>query len=215
MKRTSLIAGLLLAVALTCSCQKQSDTEVSPTSSSQARQLSSSQPAQAQPQADDVKTTSEAVVVSTRANLRETPDTSAQVVMKLEKGGALNVLEEKPVGAWYKVRHVSSGKTGWIHGNTIRITTAHPPAIAEQSTSGSGSSSSGNVPPAHPRRERSATADAGGDTYINSFGEEVPRPRRSKSVPAGASARCADGTYSFSRNRRGTCSHHGGVAEWL
>jgi hypothetical protein len=25
---------------------------------------------------------------------------------------------------------------------------------------------------------------------------------------------CADGTYSFSQHRRGTCSHHGGVARW-
>jgi uncharacterized protein DUF3761 len=35
------------------------------------------------------------------------------------------------------------------------------------------------------------------------------------SVPAGATARCRDGTYSFSRHRSGTCSHHGGVAAWL
>ena len=34
-------------------------------------------------------------------------------------------------------------------------------------------------------------------------------------VPYGASAICADGTYSFSVHRRGTCSHHGGVAQWL
>lgn len=35
------------------------------------------------------------------------------------------------------------------------------------------------------------------------------------SVPAGATARCGDGTYSFSQSRQGTCSHHGGVATWL
>ena len=35
------------------------------------------------------------------------------------------------------------------------------------------------------------------------------------SVPAGATARCRDGTYSFSAHRAGTCSHHGGVAAWL
>lgn len=29
------------------------------------------------------------------------------------------------------------------------------------------------------------------------------------------SAICRDGTYSFSAHRRGTCSHHGGVARWL
>lgn len=35
------------------------------------------------------------------------------------------------------------------------------------------------------------------------------------SAPAGATARCRDGTYSFSQHRAGTCSHHGGVAAWL
>ena len=35
------------------------------------------------------------------------------------------------------------------------------------------------------------------------------------SVPNGATARCRDGTYSFSKHRSGTCSHHGGVATWL
>jgi hypothetical protein len=28
-------------------------------------------------------------------------------------------------------------------------------------------------------------------------------------------AECMDGTLSYSANRRGTCSHHGGVAYWL
>jgi hypothetical protein len=34
-------------------------------------------------------------------------------------------------------------------------------------------------------------------------------------APPGATARCADGTYSFSQHHSGTCSHHGGVALWL
>jgi uncharacterized protein YcfL len=50
--------------------------------------------------------------------------------------------------------------------------------------------------------------------YINSKGVEVHSPASAPSIPSGASARCADGTYSFSQSRRGTCSHHGGVAEW-
>jgi uncharacterized protein DUF3761 len=29
------------------------------------------------------------------------------------------------------------------------------------------------------------------------------------------SARCRDGSLSYSTSRSGTCSHHGGVAEWL
>ena len=32
--------------------------------------------------------------------------------------------------------------------------------------------------------------------------------------PAGATALCRDGTYSYSEHRQRTCSHHGGVAEW-
>jgi hypothetical protein len=47
---------------------------------------------------------------------------------------------------------------------------------------------------------------------------ERPRAKQSTAssgAPAGASARCRDGTYSFSSSRRGTCSHHGGVSEWL
>ena len=33
--------------------------------------------------------------------------------------------------------------------------------------------------------------------------------------PPGATARCKDGTYSYSQHHSGTCSHHGGVAVWL
>ena len=35
------------------------------------------------------------------------------------------------------------------------------------------------------------------------------------SHPEGASAICRDGTYSYSKSRRGTCSWHGGVSQWL
>ncbi len=43
----------------------------------------------------------------------------------------------------------------------------------------------------------------------------TPTPVPQPSAPAGATARCRDGTYSYSKHRQGTCSHHGGVAEWL
>ncbi len=54
------------------------------------------------------------------------------------------------------------------------------------------------------------------DYYTNSDGIRVHRPVRSDSgPPAGATAQCRDGSYSFSLHRSGTCSHHGGVAKWL
>ncbi len=53
--------------------------------------------------------------------------------------------------------------------------------------------------------------------YTNVDGDQVHSPAYSNDsfVPAGASAICGDGTYSFSQHRSGTCSHHGGVSQWL
>jgi Tfp pilus assembly protein PilV len=53
--------------------------------------------------------------------------------------------------------------------------------------------------------------------YKAKDGHEVHSPAKSThdQVPIGASAKCRDGSYSFSQHRRGTCSHHGGVGVWL
>src|SRR6201746_1010874 len=51
-------------------------------------------------------------------------------------------------------------------------------------------------------------------TYRNHDGETGHSPAHSRSgeAPDGATARCRDGTWSFSRHRSGTCSRHGGVS---
>jgi hypothetical protein len=51
--------------------------------------------------------------------------------------------------------------------------------------------------------------------YKNVDGRCVKSPTHSSSVPAGATAKCRDGSYSFSQHASGTCSHHGGVAVWI
>jgi Protein of unknown function (DUF3761) len=43
----------------------------------------------------------------------------------------------------------------------------------------------------------------------------LPAAAAGDGAPPGATARCRDGTYSFSQHHQGTCSHHGGVAAWL
>jgi hypothetical protein len=56
----------------------------------------------------------------------------------------------------------------------------------------------------------------GADEYDNVDNTCVPRPEPAPTgVPAGATARCRDGDYSFSLHQRGTCSGHDGVAQWL
>ena len=54
--------------------------------------------------------------------------------------------------------------------------------------------------------------------YTNSSGHAVPRPCgdwHNQPTPPRATARCADGTYSYSEHPSapGTCSHHGGVVQ--
>src|ERR1700758_1423754 len=81
-----------------------------------------------------------------------------------------------------------------------------PPAPQSQSGSPSNTSHASQQPKAN-------CTDNG--TYVNSKGQTVKRPENCSAAPQGATAQCRDGTYSFSRSRRGTCSHHGGVTKWL
>ena len=60
-----------------------------------------------------------------------------------------------------------------------------------------------------------ASESCGADSYRNVDGICVHRPVTSSTVPAGATAVCRDGTYSFSLHHQGTCSGHGGVARWV
>ncbi|HLX18690.1 MAG TPA: DUF3761 domain-containing protein [Gaiellaceae bacterium] len=63
------------------------------------------------------------------------------------------------------------------------------------------------VASAHP-----TAADCSKGYYKNVSGHCVHSPAAS---PVGATARCRDGTYSYSEHASGTCSYHGGVAVWI
>lgn len=153
-----------------------------------------------------------AVVKSARANLREHPNKSSTVIKEVKQGDALLLTSRSPIGPWYKVRHQETGDEGWIHGNGIVITSLNAQTEARESSTVD-RESTGRVVTSVPHGSRKATSS--GRTYRNVDGDIVPSPVFSSSVPAGASARCRDGSYSFSKHRRGTCSHHGGVAKWL
>ena len=67
-----------------------------------------------------------------------------------------------------------------------------------------------------PGKTKAQTPLSNDNHYTNVDGQSVHSPAYSSGgVPAGATAQCADGTYSFSTHKQGTCSHHGGVAKWM
>jgi hypothetical protein len=45
--------------------------------------------------------------------------------------------------------------------------------------------------------------------------ETSSKGKPSSTDPAGAIAKCKDGTYSHAKGHSGACSNHGGVGEWL
>ena len=82
-----------------------------------------------------------------------------------------------------------------------------PPTTRPQRTSPPPIPASSNQPQPEP--------DCGDGSYVNVDGDCISGPVAAPSAPAGATAQCNDGTYSFSQHRSGTCSHHHGVAVWL
>jgi hypothetical protein len=67
-----------------------------------------------------------------------------------------------------------------------------------------------------PGKAKSSTTLSNDKHYTNVDGQSVHSPAYSSGgIPADATAQCADGAYSFSTHRQGTCSHHGGVSKWL
>jgi hypothetical protein len=83
---------------------------------------------------------------------------------------------------------------------------------AEKSAISAGRS---NNPIVKPQLPPNAGQNAPPHYYTNRDGQRVQSPTYSNTIPAGATAQCRDGSYSFSQHHQGTCSHHGGVAKWL
>ncbi len=122
-------------------------------------------------------------------HLRDGASLYSQSLMTIPKGTPVYLSEEcdcKWIGVEYQ------GKIGYVYSKYL--TESKPSLYRDSSTNTRHTTSS--------------------KYYTNSQGERVQSPTYYSSRPKGATALCRDGTYSFSRSRRGTCSHHGGVAQW-
>lgn len=122
---------------------------------------------------------------STNLNLRSGPTTTHTIFSKIPEGARVEMAEYCDC-AWIRVYY--DGTIGYVSSKYL---------INQREIS---------------RNENTRTTNK---YYTNSDGDRVQSPTYYNSTPNGATALCGDGTYSFSRNRRGTCSRHGGVAKWL
>ena len=209
-KYTLLLISVLLALTSACSSGPVADQRV------EARASDAPAPKESAVVA--------AIVKTKKANLRLRPSPSATVVSTVNQGDLLSLTGTASIGAWYRIRDSKTGAEGWIHGNTIALlqTAETRSSITTSARVARTSSPSGQRPRrispsdsvATPPPVSSNPRPASSRSYVNVDGIRVPSPVFSNTRPAGASARCRDGSYSFSLNRRGTCSHHGGVAEW-
>jgi Protein of unknown function (DUF3761) len=59
-----------------------------------------------------------------------------------------------------------------------------------------------------------AAAPAAAGVGATASSGKAPTVARPADAPANSTAKCRDGTYSASLQHSGSCSHHGGVAEW-
>ncbi len=131
-------------------------------------------------------------VTTANLNMRTLPCTCAGITTTIPKGSTVYVLNYED-DSWARVSY--NGHTSYVSRKYI----TKKPVTKRYSSDNYSSCSTSSKP----------------NYYTNSYGERVQSPTYYQTAPAGATALCRDGTYSFSRSRRGTCSHHGGVARWL
>ena len=133
------------------------------------------------------------VVTTANLNMRTLPCTCAGVSVTIPKGETIYVLNYED-DSWARVSY--NGHVDYVSRKYI-VQKANQPKTYKSSSS------------------KAISSENSIKYYTNSRGERVQSPTYYQTAPAGATALCRDGTYCFSRTRRGTCSHHGGVARWL
>jgi hypothetical protein len=97
------------------------------------------------------------------------------------------------------------------HGGVAQWLTATPASTTAMVTTATATATTSIAAPA-------TTLIASTATYVSTpapASTSSSAPASNSTAPPGATARCTDGTYSFSKTHSGTCSHHGGVATWL
>jgi len=124
-------------------------------------------------------------------NFRTSPEIRENKICVIPKGTVVNIIQDTvEFENWIKINY--NGKNGYVYNTFLK-----------------------DISIDSKKKNNINSSDNGVKYYKNSNGEKVQSPTKYDSPPVGATAECNDGTYSFSKSRRGTCSHHGGVKRWL
>src|SRR6202045_4501972 len=86
---------------------------------------------------------------------------------------------------------------------------------ASKSTTAAPATAAAPAAAAAPPAAAPPAAAAPKESKPSTHSKSAPTAAAGNTDPTGATAKCKDGTYSKSQHRSGTCSSHGGVAEWL
>ena len=105
----------------------------------------------------------------------------------------------------------STGKGACSGHGGVQKASASKPATA--STAAPAAAPAAAAPAAAAPAATTAPATSAAKTATAT--KSAPTATASNTDPTGATAKCKDGTYSKSQHHSGTCSSHGGVAEWL
>jgi hypothetical protein len=110
-------------------------------------------------------------------------------------------------------RNVNTSNVSTLANAPVANRNSAANARRQPNINGAGAGSASEAPPPTPTpgaTNRNANAPARAPQNRDGPAANVPK----ETDHAGATARCRDGSLSYSAHRRGTCSHHGGVAEW-
>lgn len=164
-----------------------------------------------------------ATVISENASLRKIGSQNGEILDVIPEGASVEIVRQK--GAWFYVR--VDEKAGWLHGDAIRYNDA--PTEGYTVPSDDYSTVTDSMPEPIQSLEPVRTAPAYSspapvvrneptpEIYtLRTYPTPAPSYERETTVTSTtATALCADGTLSYSANRQGTCSHHGGVSSWF
>ena len=133
-------------------------------------------------------------------NVRRAPSTNSGVIGTVAAGTEVTINDyDYNEYEWLQV--VYNGQTGYISTKYLSSQKVLKGKVSTSNYSWTSNSSS--------------SYSSHNGYYRNCDGNWIPRPQYSNTRPAGATAICWDGTFSYSAHRRGTCSGHGGVKVWL